>query len=130
MYPEENLYTKDHEWIHVHGDTGTVGITDYAQNQLGDIVYIELPEVGKKFEAGEVIGTIESVKAVSEVYAPVSGVVKEVNEIVKEEPAAINEDPHGEAWLVRMTLSDPAELKALISVRDYEAYIKEEAKES
>jgi glycine cleavage system H protein len=107
-----------------------VGITDYAQNQLGDIVYIELPEVGKKFEAGEVIGTIESVKAVSEVYAPVSGVVKEVNEIVKEEPAAINEDPHGEAWLVRMTLSDPAELKALISVRDYEAYIKEEAKES
>jgi glycine cleavage system H protein len=129
MYSEENVYTKDHEWLHLDGDIGTVGITDFAQSELGDIVYIELPPVGKKFEAGDVIGTIESVKAVSEIYAPVSGEVTEVNETVTEEPATVNEDPHGEAWMIRMRIADKAELKVLLSAADYQKYIKEEAKE-
>jgi glycine cleavage system H protein len=129
MYPEENVYTKDHEWLRLDGDIGTVGITDFAQSELGDIVYIELPQVGKKFEAGDVIGTIESVKAVSEIYAPVSGEVTEVNEQVTEEPATVNEDPHGEAWMIKMRIADKDELKTLLSAADYEKYTKEEAKD-
>src|SRR5919112_4997991 len=108
-YPPHYKYTKDHEWIELSGDRGKVGITDYAQQQLGDVVYMELPEVGAKLKAGQSFGTIESVKAVSELYAPVSGEVVDVNTALKSKPEAVNSDPHG-SWMVAIKLSDPNEL--------------------
>ncbi|WP_372421999.1 glycine cleavage system protein GcvH [Salinarimonas chemoclinalis] len=116
-------YTKDHEYIRVDGDVGTVGITDYAQGQLGDVVYVELPEVGKTIAKGGEAAVVESVKAASEVYAPVSGEVVAVNGDLEGTPAAINEDPLGAGWFVKLKLSDPSELDTLMSEADYEAYV-------
>ena len=112
MYPADLKYTRDHEWVRVSGAKGRVGITDYAQKQLGDVVYIELPEVGRTVSQGEALGTIESVKAVSEIFAPVSGEVVEVNAALKDSPETVNSDPHG-AWMVAIRLADPAEAAAL-----------------
>lgn len=117
-------YTKDHEYIRVDGDVGTVGITDYAQGQLGDVVYVELPEVGKTVSKGGEAAVVESVKAASEVYAPASGEVVEVNGELEGAPGAINEDPLGKGWFLKLKLSDPSELDALMSEADYEAYVK------
>jgi glycine cleavage system H protein len=118
MYPEHYKYTNDHEWIDVSGDQGQVGITDYAQKQLGDIVYLELPEVGKSFKKGDVLGTVESVKAVSEIFSPVSGEVTEVNGTLTSRPEAVNQDPHG-SWIVRLKLTNPAELDELLGAAQY-----------
>src|SRR4051812_19890341 len=122
-YPAGFKYTKDHEWIELSGDQGKVGITDYAQQQLGDVVYLELPEVGTALNAGQSFGNIESVKAVSELYAPVSGTVVEVNTALKEKPEAVNSDPHA-SWLVRLELSDPAETGRLLDVTQYADLVK------
>jgi glycine cleavage system H protein len=118
MYPEDYRYTNDHEWVSVAQGRGRIGVTDYAQKQLGDIVFLELPEVGKTFKKGEVIGTIESVKAVSEIFAPVSGRVVEVNGALAEHPEQVNHDPHG-SWMVAVTLSDPAEAETLLTAAQY-----------
>jgi len=126
MYPEQLRYTKEHEWVGVEGDVATIGITDHAQEELGDIVYVELPKPGTKLEKGKTLGSVESVKAVSDIYAPVSGEVVEVNETLAEAPEKINTDPHGEAWLVRIRLSAPGDVSDLMSAADYESYIAAE----
>jgi glycine cleavage system H protein len=126
MYPEDYLYTKDHEWIIVQDNIGTIGITDYAQHELGDVVYIDLPEVGDTFEANDPFGSVESVKAVSEIFCPVSGEITEVNSKLEESPEAINESPHQKAWLVKIRLSNPEELKELLSSEEYEEYLQEQ----
>ena len=123
MYPENFRYTKEHEWVRVEGDTGTVGITDHAQEELGDIVYVDLPKVGARVEQGGTLGSVESVKAVSDIYAPVSGEVSEINTVLADAPEKLNADPHGEAWLVKIKLSAPDEFSKLLSPADYEAYI-------
>lgn len=123
MYPENFRYTKEHEWVLVEGDTGTVGITHHAQEELGDIVYVDLPKVGTKVEQGKSLGSVESVKAVSDVYSPVSGEVTEVNTTLADKPETLNSDPHGAAWLVKLKLSAAAELASLMSATDYQAYI-------
>ena len=123
MYPDNFRYTKEHEWVLVEGDTATVGITDHAQQELGDIVYVDLPKVGAKLERGASLGSVESVKAVSDVYAPVSGEVTEVNATLADKPEALNRDPHGAAWLVKVNVSNPAEVEGLLSAADYQAYI-------
>jgi glycine cleavage system H protein len=128
MYPQDHRYTKDHEWIEVAGDRGRVGITDYAQKQLGDVVFVELPEVGRSLKAGEQFGTVESVKAVSELYAPVAGEVVEVNAALAAKPEAINKDPYGEAWMIVLKIADPAGLTALLDATAYEALVASEAK--
>ncbi|HEV2246623.1 MAG TPA: glycine cleavage system protein GcvH [Terriglobia bacterium] len=125
MYPEEFQYTKDHEWIRVDGDTGTIGITDHAQKELGDIVYVELPKSGDAVTAAETFGTVESVKAVSEIYSPVSGEVTAVNNQLQDHPELLNSDPHAAAWLIRVHLSDPQEVQKLMSSEQYEKYIRE-----
>lgn len=122
-YPAGFKYTKDHEWIELSGDKGKVGITDFAQQQLGDVVYLELPEVGTTLKAGQSFGNIESVKAVSELYAPVSGTVVEVNAALKEKPEAVNSDPHA-SWMVVLKLSDPAEAGTLLDVTQYSDLVK------
>ncbi len=127
MYPEDNLYSKDHEWIFVQNNVGTIGITDYAQHELGDVVYVDLPEVGDTFEANDPLGSVESVKAVSEVFCPVSGEVVEVNSKLEENPELINESPHQNAWMVKIRLSNPEELKELLSAEEYEEYIQEQS---
>lgn len=124
-YPAEYRYTKEHEWISVDGTAGTVGITDYAQSSLGDIVFVELPKVGDPLEAGKIFGSVESVKAVSDLYSPVSGTVTEVNETLKTEPDKINAAPH-ETWIIKVKLSDPAEFDKLLDAAAYEAFIAEE----
>jgi glycine cleavage system H protein len=126
MYPEQLRYTKEHEWVRLEGDLGTIGITDHAQKELGDIVFAELPRVGTRLDRGRTLGSVESVKAVSDVYAPVSGEVVEVNEALAGTPETINADPHGGGWLVKMRLSAPQELDSLLSAADYEAYIAAE----
>jgi glycine cleavage system H protein len=123
MYPDNFRYTKEHEWVLVEGDTGTVGITDHAQEELGDIVYVDLPKVGTQIEQGKSLGSVESVKAVSDVYSPVSGEVVEVNGALTDAPEKLNQDPHGAAWLVRIRLSAPAEVGNLMSAADYQSYI-------
>jgi len=124
MYPANYSYTKEHEWVRLEGDgTGTVGITFHAQNELGDIVYVDLPKVGATVETGKTMGSVESVKAVSDVYAPVSGEVVAVNETLTEAPEKLNEDPHESAWLVKIKLSNPEEIKQLLSAADYQSYI-------
>jgi glycine cleavage system H protein len=127
MYPEEFRYTKDHEWVKPEGDIATVGITDHAQSELGDIVYVDLPKVGSKIEKGKTLGSVESVKAVSDIYAPVSGEVTEVNELLAPSPEKLNSDPHGEAWLVKLRMSAPDEIKQLLSAADYQTYIQAES---
>lgn len=128
MYPQQYRYSKDHEWILVEGDTGRIGITDFAQKQLGDVVFLELPEVGKAFAAGEQFGTVESVKAVSELFCPVAGEIVRVNEDLVSKPEGINKDPHGAAWMVEIRLTDPATVGALMDAAAYEAFVESEAK--
>src|ERR1700693_2317138 len=125
MYPNDYRYTKDHEWIKVSGDTGTIGITDYAQHELGDVVFAEMPAVGAKITTGKVFGTIESVKAVSDIYAPVSGEVVEANVDLSKAPEVVNSDPHGAAWLIKIKLSSPGEVSALMDAAAYQAFISE-----
>ncbi|MGA2608516.1 MAG: glycine cleavage system protein GcvH [Terriglobia bacterium] len=126
MYPQEFLYTKEHEWIRVQEQIGTIGITDHAQKELGDIVYVELPKPGEHVAANESFGTVESVKAVSEIYSPVSGEVTAVNTKLQNNPEMLNSDPHGEAWLVQVRLSDRSEIEKLMTADEYEAYIQKE----
>ena len=122
MYPENFRYTKEHEWVRVEGDTGTVGITDHAQNELGDIVYVDLPKVGTKVEQGKSLGSVESVKAVSDIYSPVSGEVVDVNQALADAPEKLNQDAHGEGWLVKIRLSNPEQAGALMSAAEYQEY--------
>lgn len=124
-YPETFRYTKEHEWVSVNGDVGTVGITFHAQSELGDIVYVDMPTPGAAVTAGQSFGSVESVKAVSEIYSPVSGEVVEANELLKETPEKLNDDPHGEAWLVKIRLSDKTQVTALMSSAEYLAYVGE-----
>ena len=121
-YPADRKYTKDHEWIRIAGDTGEVGITDYAQKELGDVVFVELPEIGRKITAGESFGSIESVKAVSELFAPMSGEVVEVNERLKNKPEAVNSAPH-DTWIIKVRLASPADAGALLDAPQYEAHL-------
>jgi glycine cleavage system H protein len=121
MFPSDRRYTKEHEWVKVDGSAATVGITDFAQRELGDIVYVELPPIGRTVAQGEILGTIESVKAVSEIYAPVSGTIAEVNGILQDKPETINSDPHGAGWICKLTVSAPAELDALLDAGRYAA---------
>ncbi|MGQ0732999.1 MAG: glycine cleavage system protein GcvH [Acidobacteriota bacterium] len=120
MYPSELKYTKDHEWLRLDGETGAVGITDFAQQQLGDVVYVDLPEVGAQLTAGQTFGTIESVKAVSELYAPVSGEVVEVNTALKEAPEQVNTKPH-DAWMIKVRLADASEAAQLMDAAAYQS---------
>ncbi len=124
--PSELKYTKEHEWVRVDGDVGTIGITDYAQDQLGDIVFVELPAAGVAINAAQKFGEIESVKAVSELFAPVSGEVTEANDGLADSPESVNDDPYGDGWLVKVRLSDAAQLDGLLSADEYEALIEAE----
>jgi glycine cleavage system H protein len=126
VYPTDRKYTKEHEWIQASGSTGVIGITDYAQESLGDIVFVELPKVGAEVTGGKTFGTVESVKAVSDLFAPASGTVTEVNQELATSPEKVNKDPHG-AWLVKITLKNPKELDGLMPAADYEKFVKEEA---
>ena len=123
MYPENLRYTKEHEWVLADGDAGTIGITDHAQQELGDIVYVDLPKVGTRIDAGKSLGSVESVKAVSDIYAPVSGEITEINESLADAPEKLNTDPHGDAWLVKIRLSNPEEIQRLMSAADYQSYV-------
>ncbi len=122
-YPEQYRYTKEHEWVHLEGDTGTVGITEHAQHELGDIVFVQLPKTGTRFKRGDTLGSVESVKAVSDIYSPVSGEVVEANNTLTSSPALLNEDPHGQAWLVKVKLDDPEEINALMPASEYQTYV-------
>jgi glycine cleavage system H protein len=126
MYPTNFRYTKEHEWVRVEGDVGVMGITDHAQKELGDIVYVDMPKAGSPVEKGKTLGSVESVKAVSDIYAPVSGEIIEINEALATAPEKINEDPHGAAWLVKIRLSNPAEIEQLLTADDYQKYLGEE----
>ena len=125
MYPENYKYTKEHEWILIEGDTGTIGITDHAQQELGDIVYVDLPKAGTAVEQGKALGSVESVKAVSDIYSPVNGEVLESNADLATAPEKLNADPHGAAWLVKVKLGNLAEVEGLMSAADYQAYLGE-----
>ena len=125
-FPEDLKYSKEHEWVLVEGSVATVGITDYAQDQLGDIVFVELPGIGDKVSKEDAFGVVESVKAVSDVYAPVSGKVLEINDDLPENPEMVNEDPYGDGWLIKIEMSDPEELQDLMSATEYEEYVAEE----
>ena len=123
--PDDLLYTEEHEWVRVDGNVATIGITDYAQSELGDIVYVELPNVGDKTKQMEPFGTIEAVKAVSDLYAPLTGKVVEVNEALADSPDLVNKDPYGEGWMIRVEMADPSELEKLLSADDYKQVIGE-----
>jgi glycine cleavage system H protein len=127
MYPKEYRYTTKHEWIQVDGDTGVVGITFHAQEQLGDVVYVELPKAGAKLQAMQSFGTVESVKAVSDLYAPMSGEVTAVNDALVDAPETLNQDPHKEGWLVRLKLSNKSELEKLLTAAQYEELLASES---
>lgn len=127
MTPEDSKYAKSHEYLHVEGEIGTIGITDYAQKELGDVVFVELPQVGSQLEAGDELGSIESVKAVSELFCPVTGEVVEVNEALAAKPQLVNEDPYGDGWMIRIRLSDPTEVDEMMSAEEYEEYIEAES---
>ncbi|HKW62369.1 MAG TPA: glycine cleavage system protein GcvH [Candidatus Acidoferrum sp.] len=129
-YPKDRRYTKEHEWLEVKGDLATIGITDHAQHELGDVVFVELPKPGAKIETGKSFGTVESVKAVSEIYAPASGEVLEVNSELQNKPETINSDPHGAAWLIKVRLASAAGISDLMDAAAYEAYIAEKGKET
>lgn len=129
-YPTQFRYTKDHEWIDAKGDAATIGITDYAQHELGDVVFVELPAAGSALTTGKTFGSVESVKAVSEIYAPASGSVTEANSTLQNKPELINSDPHGSGWLVKIKLANPAELSSLMDAAAYEAFIEEKKKEA
>ncbi|HLW98229.1 MAG TPA: glycine cleavage system protein GcvH [Candidatus Acidoferrales bacterium] len=130
MYPSNFRYTKQHEWVDVKGDTGTIGITDYAQQELGDVVFVEMPKIGAKITAGSSFGTVESVKAVSDIYSPVSGEVTEINSNLGDAPETINKDPHGAAWLIKVKLSNPAEVSGLMDAAAYQAFLGAQDKEA
>src|SRR5512132_931488 len=127
--PEELHYTQSHEWVRIDGEIGTIGITDHAQKELGEIVYLELPEVGHVFNADDEFGTVESVKAVSELFTPLSGEVVEINKGAVAEPGIVNDDPFGDGWLIKMKLSTDQEVEKLLSAKDYEEYVRQEEKE-
>jgi glycine cleavage system H protein len=129
-YPTQYRYTKDHEWISAKGDTATIGITDYAQHELGDVVFVELPAAGTKITAGKTFGSVESVKAVSEIYAPASGEVIEANGELHNKPETINTDPHGAGWLIKVKLGNPADINSLMDAAAYQAYVDEKQKEA
>jgi glycine cleavage system H protein len=129
-YPANFRYTKEHEWIDVKGDTGTIGITDYAQHELGDVVFVELPKIGAKLTAGKSLGTVESVKAVSEIFSPATGEVVAINEGLGDSPEKINTDPHAGAWLVKLKLANPGEISALMDAAAYETYVEAKDKEA
>lgn len=125
--PEDNRYAKSHEYVHLEGDTATIGITDYAQKELGDVVFVELPQVGSQLEQGDELGSIESVKAVSELFSPVTGEVIEVNELLADKPDLVNTDPYGDGWMVRIKVSAADELDELMTAEEYEEYVEKEA---
>jgi glycine cleavage system H protein len=125
--PENLHYSKDHEWVRVDGDVAVIGITDYAQNSLGDVVYVELPKIGDDFSAHEPFGSVESVKAVSEMFTPVSGTVAEINESLSDEPEKVNSDPYGAGWMVRIKMSSPGEVDSLLTAAEYEDFTKAES---
>ncbi len=127
MTPQDSRYAKSHEYVHIEGDTGTISITDYAQKELGDVVFVELPQVGTQLEQGDELGSIESVKAVSELFAPVSGEVVEVNEALTLKPELVNTDPYGDGWMVKVKVSTPEEAAELMDAEEYEEYIEKEA---
>ena len=127
-YPDDRLYSKSHEWIRVEGETATIGITDHAQKELGDVVFVELPDLGEIFDEGQEFGTIESVKAVSELFLPVAGEIVEVNKTLIDEPNAVNEDPHGDGWLVQVRVTSDGALDGLMNAAAYEKFVEEEAK--
>ena len=127
MYPDNFRYTTEHEWVLAEGDSGTVGITFHAQHELGDIVYVDLPKIGAKAEKGVSFGSVESVKAVSDIFAPVSGKIVAVNELLADAPEKLNEDPHGAAWLVKIKLSKPEELAELMTAAEYQEHIGAES---
>lgn len=129
-YPSQYRYTKEHEWIDVKGDVATIGITDYAQHELGDVVFVELPKVGATTTTGKSFGTVESVKAVSEIYAPAAGEVLEANTVLQNTPEKINTDPHGAAWLIKIKLANPTEIAGLMDAAAYEAFIAEKSTEA
>jgi glycine cleavage system H protein len=124
MYPQNFYFTKDHEWVAVDGDTATIGISDFAQKQLGDVVFVEQPEIGKTLAVHQTIGSIESVKAVSEVFSPVSGEVTAANADLSNAPEVINQDPHGKGWIIKVKMADKADLNALMKAADYEKYLE------
>jgi glycine cleavage system H protein len=123
MYPTDRVYTEEHEWLRLEGDTCVLGITEYAEKELGDVVFVELPERGQQAAADSEIGTIESVKAVAELFTPIAGEIVDVNELVADSPELLNEDPHGEGWLVRLRPEDPADLDRLMDAAAYEAFL-------
>ena len=129
-YPSDYRYTQEHEWVRLEGNLATIGITDYAQHELGDVVYVDLPKLGAKLNAGESFGTVESVKAVSDIYAPVSGEVAEVNSALAETPETINKDPHGKAWLIKLRLANSSEVSKLMDAAAYEAFLAGKQKEA
>lgn len=124
MYPKEFYFTKDHEWVKIEGDEATVGITDFAQKQLGDVVYVELPAVGAPLDVHQTIGVVESVKAVSDIYSPVSGEVVAVNEGLNDSPETLNQDPHGQGWIIRLRLKNKGDLEKLLTAGDYEKFLE------
>jgi glycine cleavage system H protein len=124
MYPSDYLYSREHEWVRVADDVCVLGITEFAQQELGEVVFVELPEVGQVFNANDEVGTIESVKAVAEVYSPVAGEVVEINDAVVDDPEMLNDDPHGEGWLVKIRFSSADDLKSLMDAEQYEEYVK------
>lgn len=126
MYPDDLHYTKQHEWVRLTDNVGVIGITDYAQQELGDIVYVDLPRVGTKVEQGKTMGSVESVKAVSDIYSPLSGEIIEINDALATAPEKLNESPHGDGWLVKIRLSAATEIQGLLSAADYEKYVSEE----
>ena len=126
MYPEEKLYTKDHEWLQLEGDVAIVGITDFAQKELGDVVYVDLPKVGDTFEANETFGQVESVKAVSQIFCPVSGEVVEVNDKLEAKPELVNQSPYERGWMIKLRPTKPDEMNDLLSAEEYEEYLQEQ----
>ncbi|MBI4850329.1 MAG: glycine cleavage system protein GcvH [Acidobacteria bacterium] len=124
-YPDNLLYTKDHEWVRVDGTSATVGITHFAQAELGDIVYVELPKVGEKLAQNDSFGSVESVKAVSEIFMPISGAIEKVNEALNDSPEHVNNDPYGEGWMITLKIENPSEIDALMSAAEYEDFLSE-----
>jgi len=125
--PEDLHYSKDHEWVRVEGDQAIIGVTDYAQNSLGDVVYVELPKAGEKFGASEPFGSVESVKAVSEVFTPIAGTITTINESLADEPEKVNSDPYGDGWMIRLKMDNPGEVDSLLSAAEYEDFTKAES---
>jgi glycine cleavage system H protein len=126
-YPQDFRYTKEHEWVKLDGNVATIGITDHAQHELGDIVYVDLPKTGTNAEAGKTFGSVESVKAVSDIYAPVSGEIVEINESLSSAPEKLNSEPHGEAWLIKVRVTNQDEIKQLMNAEDYQSYVGAES---